>query len=437
MSNKPRRLLPVLLIALLFWGGLFGCAPKKAVERPSTSLQALNRTATSAQPQVSGGSATQAEDSISRKVIDETPQPNDPQPPTTGQADSEPAPSDAILTGDLTVRFLDVGQGDSIFITLPDKTTILIDASTKAQGNTVVSAIEAQSVKKLDHVIFTHPHEDHIGGGVAVLNAFEVGQVWMPRTSHTTQTYENLLLAIQDKGLMIDEAKAGKVLVQEQNLRAWFLGPSRTYADLNNMSAVLALTYGNATFLFMGDAETEAEQAMLGSGVSEANVLKVGHHGSSTSTSQAFLDAVSPGIAVISVGAGNSYGHPTQSTLDRLAAAGVDVYRTDVHGTVTVTSDSRNLNVAFSPKTVTPKPVAEASKPKVESHKPEEEAPKQQEPEKVPEPVNQEVTVYITKTGKKYHRDGCGSLSKSKIPITLEESKAKGYEPCKTCNPPL
>lgn len=432
MRNKSRRLLSVLLIALLLFGGLTGCGPKKPAEDPQVSSQAPNAPEAPVEPEAPAQPQTPDESEIPPKSTDpsgatgETSPPNEAQAPS-GQAPSGQTPSKpkSTLAGDLVVRFLDVGQGDSIFITLPDESTILIDASTKVQGSTVVSAIEAQNVKKLDYVIFTHPHEDHIGGGVAVLNAFEIGQVWMPRTSHTTQTYENLLLAIQDKGLMVDEAKVGKVLIEQQNLKAWFLSPDKTYKDLNNMSAVLALTYADTAFLFTGDAETEAEQAMLGSGVPKANVLKVGHHGSSTSTSQAFLDAVSPCVAVISVGEGNSYGHPTQSTLDRLA--GIDVYRTDLNGTVTVTSDGKSVDVRTKKEAAAPKPVVE---------KPKEEPPKQEEPEKPEEPVSQEVTVYITKTGKKYHRDGCGSLSKSKIPITLEEAKSKGYEPCKTCNPP-
>ncbi len=258
-------------------------------------------------------------------------------------------------TGNLTVRFLDVGQGDSIFITFPDNTCMLIDAGTRGAGDKVVAAVKESDMCKLDHFVLTHPHEDHIGGAVAVLEAFEVDRVWMPRTSHTTKTYENLLLAIRDKGLGVDEAKAGKTILDGENLRAWLLNPTKTHTNLNDMSAVLALTYCEHTFLFSGDAESEAELAMLAdSSVPAGNVLKIGHHGSSTSTTDAFLGQVKPQIAVISVGADNSYGHPAQVTLDKLAQNDVQVYRTDLHGTVTITSDGVSLTVQTEKNPVTP-----------------------------------------------------------------------------------
>jgi competence protein ComEC len=211
-----------------------------------------------------------------------------------------------------------------------------------------VSYIKGLGVKKLDFVIFTHPHEDHIGGAVAVLTAFDIGQVYMPRTSHTTQTYENLLNAIDAKGLTVTEAKAGEVIIDQPSLKATFIGPVKaTYEDLNDWSAVLSLQYRDRTFLFEGDASSKAEGDMLAAKVvPDADVLKVGHHGSSTSTGTAFLQAVTPAVAIISVGAGNSYGHPAQSTLDRLTSAGAKVYRTDRNGTVVVTTDGSTLEVA-------------------------------------------------------------------------------------------
>ena len=259
----------------------------------------------------------------------------------------DPTPALAVK-GSLIVRFLGVGQGDAILISLPDGGSMLIDAGPKKAGADVVSTIEDLGVKKLDYVVFTHPHEDHIGGALAVLKAFDVGQVVMPRTSHTTQTYEDLLTAIAGKDLTITEAEAGKVLIEEDNLRAWLIGPGRTFEDLNDMSAVLALKYGDRTFLFEGDAGEEAEEAMtLSSSVQipRTDVIKVAHHGSSSSSSKVFLELVSPTTAVISVGAGNDYGHPTKEALDRLAAAGAKVYRTDLNGTVTVTTDGKTLSV--------------------------------------------------------------------------------------------
>ncbi len=265
---------------------------------------------------------------------------------------SDEAAKEITAEKELKAHFIDVGQGDSIFIELPDAGSILIDAGTKTQGGTVVSTIESLGYENIDYLIFTHPHEDHIGGGIDVIQAFDIGQIWMTKTSHTTKTYENLLLAIAEKGLMIDEAKDGKIVIEKGELKAWIISPGKTYKSLNNMSVVLALSYGDTSFLFTGDAESEAEEDMIQNMIrssylrfSEVNVLKVAHHGSSTSTSELFLDIVSPEIAVISVGDGNPYGHPSQAVLDRLESCGAKIYRTDEHGTITITSDGHSLTI--------------------------------------------------------------------------------------------
>ncbi len=247
---------------------------------------------------------------------------------------------------ELKVVFLDVGQADSCILLLPDGTTVLIDAGTKEAGKIIVKRLQELDVERIDRLVLTHPHEDHIGGAVEVMGEFDVGDVFMPRTSHTTKTYEKLLLAIQAMQLPLYEAKAGKVLIDQEDLKATFTGPANAYTDLNEMSAVLSLTYGKVTFLFTGDAGATSEADMLASGlVTRADVLKVGHHGSSTSSTKAFLETVSPDIAVISVGAGNTYGHPAKSTLERLESEKVSVYRTDLDGEITVTSDGATLTV--------------------------------------------------------------------------------------------
>jgi competence protein ComEC len=319
----------------------------------------------------------------------------------------------------MAVRFLDVGQADSILITLPDGKTMLIDPGTLTAGSSIVTYISDLGVKKLDHVIFTHPHEDHIGGAPAVLKAFDVGQIYMPKTSHTTQTYENLLLAIQAKGLTITEAKAGTVIIDRENLKASLIGPVKSYSDLNDWSPILVLKYGSRVFVFPGDGSTTSEGDLLAAKTApNADVLKVGHHGSSTSTGQAFLDALTPSVAVISVGSGNTYGHPTQTTLNRLTAVGAKIYRTDKNGTITVTTDGSTLEVTVEHQEAGPTGVAAPPPTQGAATDP------------------SKITVYITKTGEKYHTSGCRYLSSSKIPISLKDAKARGYGPCSVCKPP-
>ncbi|HIV02149.1 MAG TPA: MBL fold metallo-hydrolase [Candidatus Aphodoplasma excrementigallinarum] len=267
--------------------------------------------------------------------------------------DSNSVPEKAAADGSaMQVTFLDVGQGDCELIVLPDGKTILIDAGESKSADDIISFLEGQGISRLDYVIATHPHADHIGGMQEVIEAFDVGEIYMPKVEHDTKTYENLLLAIQEKGLRIHTAKDGVSLMEEGGVSAQFVAPcADSYKDLNNYSAVLRLTYGDVSFLFMGDAEQESE-AQITADVS-ADIIKLGHHGSSTSSSQEFLEAVSPSAAIISCGAGNSYGHPHEETLRTLDLLGIETYRTDQDGTVTVTTDGTTYQIqtAASQKT--------------------------------------------------------------------------------------
>jgi len=245
----------------------------------------------------------------------------------------------------LTLHFIDVGQADSMLGILPNGETILIDAGNREDGNSIVRYIKTQQIKKIDYVIATHPHEDHIGGLAEVINSFDIGSIYMPKVTTTTKTFENTMLAIKNKGLKVTTATAGVSILNVDNLKIELLAPnSSTYEDLNSYSAVTKITFGNTSFLLTGDADNISEGEMFKYNL-KADLLKVGHHGSSTSTSAEFLKAVAPKFAIISVGKGNTYGHPTQKTLTALKNAGVTTYRTDINGTIVATSDGNNIEI--------------------------------------------------------------------------------------------
>lgn len=327
----------------------------------------------------------------------------------------------------LSVHFLDVGQGDSTFIVLPDGKTMLIDAGESEYADSIVNYIKNQGFNSIDYLVATHPHSDHIGGMAKVIDNFNIKSIYMPKASTTTKTFENLLVTIKNSGLKVDTAKAGVNIFNSNDLTISMVAPNNdSYDDLNNYSAVVKLTYKNNTFLFMGDAEELSENEITAN--VKADVLKVGHHGSSTSTSQNFLNKVSPKYAVISAGKNNSYGHPTETTLNKLKSAGVTTYITYKDGTTIFKSNGTNINVSFSNSpTPSPIPTANPSPTPTPTIK----------PTPSPEPSNNPIglTVYITKTGTKYHNAGCKYLSDSSIAISLPDAKTKGYTPCSVCKP--
>lgn len=252
---------------------------------------------------------------------------------------------------DLEVRYIDVGQGDSTLVLLPDGKNMLIDAGTNSGAKSLVKELKNSGIEKIDYLIATHPHEDHIGGMDNVINEFEIGKIYMPKVDSsqtpTTKTYEDVLDAVSDKGLKISRGKGGDRIIKGENLDIMFVAPnSSKYSDLNSYSIAVKVVYGKNSFLFMGDAEQDSEKEIIDSGYNiEANVLKCGHHGSNTATSKDFVEKVSPKYAVISCGKKNSYGHPHEETLDTLNEFGVKIYRTDTDGTVTVKSDGSKITI--------------------------------------------------------------------------------------------
>lgn len=249
--------------------------------------------------------------------------------------------------GTLYVHFIDVGQGDSMLVKAGDR-CMLIDGGPTAAGQTVTSYLKSQGIQKIDVLVSTHPHEDHIGGLLTILNEFPVKQVIDSGQVHTTQTYENYLTLIDQKDIPYKVGERGQIINLSSNVKIEILSPPASMfgSDLNQNSIVLQVTYGNVKFLFMGDAGFIAEDNLMSSGYDlKSDVLKVAHHGSKYSTSTAFLSRVKPAVSVIEVGQ-NTYGHPAPETLARLQDAGTKIYRTDINGNITVTTDGTIYTVA-------------------------------------------------------------------------------------------
>lgn len=246
---------------------------------------------------------------------------------------------------DLTVRFVDVGQADCEIIQFPDGRNIIIDAGKNETEDELVETIKKYGIEKFDYAIATHPHEDHIGGMDKVIDNFEIGCIYMPDAVTTTKTFESMLDSIENKNVKVIQAKAGVSVIDEENISMVFVAPnSDSYEEMNDYSAVVRLEYGDLSFLFTGDAEAVSEAEILENGMDiSADVLKVGHHGSSTSSTEEFLKKVSPSYAVMEVGKDNSYGHPHDETLKALK--NIEVYRTDLHGTITMVCDGMNIKI--------------------------------------------------------------------------------------------
>ncbi len=269
--------------------------------------------------------------------------------------ETEEVNHDQKLSGTLEVHFIDVGQGAAQLIIGPSGKTIVIDGGNNDDENRMVQYLKDHGVKQVDILIGTHPDADHIGGIDAVIDNFDIGKIYMPKVQANTKTFESVLLSIKNKGYKVTTAKAGITLDWEDTVQAEMIAPVKeSYEDRNDMSAVVHLTFGDTSFLLTGDAEHISENDMMESGVNlKSDVMLVGHHGSSSSTSQAFLDHVQPRYAVIQVGK-NSYGHPTDEVLKRISENGIKIYRNDTDGTIIFTSDGKTLTVNKSPWEYTP-----------------------------------------------------------------------------------
>jgi competence protein ComEC len=254
--------------------------------------------------------------------------------------------------GKLSVYFLDVGQGDSTLVLFSNK-SILIDAGEAEMGDRVVSDLKALGVSRIDLLVATHPHSDHIGGMQKVLAAFPVGQVLDSGLPHTSSTYEHFLETIDRKKIPYRVAEQGQTIDIDPALMIFVLSPpkERFGEDPNTNSVVLRISYGTVAFLLAGDMEGESENALVRSGYPlGSRILKVGHHGSYSSTSSSFLARARPETAIIMVGRDNPYGHPHKQTLNLLEEYGVNVYRTDIDGTIVIRSDGMSYSIKTETK---------------------------------------------------------------------------------------
>ncbi len=248
-----------------------------------------------------------------------------------------------IPDGEIRLDFLDVGQGDCTLIRTEDA-CILVDTGDKNSADTqkIINYLTAAGVSTIDYLVLTHPHADHIGGAPQIIRAFTITHCLMPDASASTMIFDDTLAALEEGDVDVVQAVAGTDITLG-DMRMEIFGPVGTsYDETNDYSVVFRLVYGTTAVMMTGDAETLSEREILnrfGGTALSADILKIGHHGSDTSTGTDFLAAVAPTFGIISVGAGNSYGHPKASVLAALAEADVTVYRTDLHGTVVFIGD--------------------------------------------------------------------------------------------------
>lgn len=252
------------------------------------------------------------------------------------------------VEGDVSVHFVDVGQGDCELIKTQNK-TVLIDCGEREYYTDVIAYIKSQNIEYLDYVIVTHPHSDHAGGMSYILDEFDIGTVIMPKikksVTPTTNTYVRLLTSIENKDITVEYAEPGKEYTLD-DVKMTVLSPVQDYDDLNNYSVAVKFVHGENSFLFTGDIEKEAESDIMEKGYDiSADVLKIAHHGSSTSSQKSFINAVSPKYAVIEVGSPNSYNHPHKETMQLLENKEIVIYRTDLYGNIVFVSDGSTLNI--------------------------------------------------------------------------------------------
>ena len=311
-KQKAGVVLAALSVALYFSAAL--TQPLPTVVSPAGSPQ--QGSAASSQPDTAASS-----------------QPNTGAPSTTTQT-----------SANVTVKFIDVGQGEAILIALPEK-TVLIDAGPTGSAPKIAQVLQELGRNKIDYLVATHPDEDHIGGMADVISSTQIGTIYAPNKTNNTATYRKFLAAIQNNNLQITLAEAGTIIDQTDSYKLEILWPKKdaNFPDTNDYSIIIKLTVGNKTFLFTGDAPTSA---ILDSNPGHIDVLKLSHHGSRTGTTEQLVRKLSPTYTVVSYALDNSYGHPMQSVLNALRKHSVEIWGTGANGTITITCDGTNIDIS-------------------------------------------------------------------------------------------
>ena len=337
------------------------------------------------------------------------------------------------------IHFIDVGQADAALV-LCDGKAMLIDGGNAEDSSLLYTYLKNHNISHLDYVIGTHAHEDHIGGLAGALNYASVGTAYCPATSYDTKAFGNFVKALDKHGVSITVPSTGDSFTLG-SATCTILAVNTDSSDPNNTSIVLRIVYGDTSFLFTGDAEREVEQAVLNRGANiNSTVLKVGHHGSESSTSYVWLREIMPQYAVISVGKDNSYGHPTEEVLSRLRDAEVKTFRTDLQGDIICISDGKNVTFTVE-RNADADVFGGIGENSTQQTNPPETNPPETEPPASEETKDNGRDYVVNKSTKKFHYPSCSSADDIKDSNrweyhgTRDDLIGMGYVPCKRCDP--
>lgn len=428
-KNNMRSLKPLIIALVFLFAILFSMAATESDTPPADepSLPGISN-------QLIDNPNTDPVETQDSNVADATLSQPSADPEGTASSSHDTLPADSTFS----IHFIDVGQADAALVEC-DGHYMLIDGGNKADSNVVYTVLKNAGVSHLDIVIGTHAHEDHIGGIPGAFNYASSDLTLCPVTSYDSDAFADFARYANEKGGGITVPAVGD---------AYTLGSAEVRilgvnggSSTNDTSIVLKIQYGETSFLFAGDAEREAEQAILNSGADlSATVLKVGHHGSDTSTTYPFLREIMPTYAIISVGTGNSYGHPTDDTLSRLRDADVTVYRTDLQGDIFVTSDGKTVTTTTDKAATDDALMIPSSSTTTDNNdsKPSQEPTSEPTADTTPEPstpsTSNETMVWIPNSGSKYHsRSNCSNM-KNPTQVTESQAISMGYTPCKRCH---